>query len=373
MNLSYWERETYFKNIDIAIIGSGIVGLNAALNLKIKDPGLKIIILERTFLPSGASTKNAGFACFGSPSELLADLKKIPEQELFGLVEKRFKGLERLRKNLSDKSIDYQNNGGYELFDKEPVYSECIEQLPFLNRQLAAITGEKNIFTSCPGKIADFGFKGIKGMILNKAEGQIDTGKMMQVLIDKVQQLGVIILNGITIKGISDHQVEIEDGWTIEAKKIIVATNGFARKLLSELDVSPARAQVLVTSPIPGLAIKGTFHYDQGFYYFRNINNRVLFGGGRNLDIAGENTDNFGLTDRIQQRLEELLKTIILPGYNYTIEQRWSGIMGLGERKVPIVKKLGNNLYCAVRMGGMGIAIGSLTGEEVADLVLADL
>ncbi len=75
MDLSYWERDTFFSNVDIIIIGSGIVGLSAALCLKKRAPKLNIIILERGILPMGASSKNAGFACFGSPGELLEDLK----------------------------------------------------------------------------------------------------------------------------------------------------------------------------------------------------------------------------------------------------------------------------------------------------------
>jgi glycine/D-amino acid oxidase-like deaminating enzyme len=49
--------------------------------------------------------------------------------------------------------------------------------------------------------------------------------------------------------------------------------------------LKPARAQVLITKPIDSLKIKGTFHMDRGYYYFRNIDNRVLIGGGRNLDL----------------------------------------------------------------------------------------
>ena len=71
---SYWEEESFLKNIDYTVIGSGIVGLTCALELRRLNPNSKIIILERGFLPTGASTKNAGFTCFGSPSELLDDL-----------------------------------------------------------------------------------------------------------------------------------------------------------------------------------------------------------------------------------------------------------------------------------------------------------
>ena len=44
--------------------------------------------------------------------------------------------------------------------------------------------------------------------------------------------------------------------------------------------------------------------------------------------------------------------------------------MGVGNSKQAMVKKLRADLYCAVRLGGMGVAIGCLLGEEVAELML---
>ncbi|WP_309608088.1 FAD-dependent oxidoreductase, partial [Flavobacterium sp.] len=102
---------------------------------------------------------------------------------------------------------------------------------------------------------------------------------------------------------------------------------------------------------------------------FRNINDRILIGGGRNLDFETENTSEFGQTLLIQNNLEQMLKEIILPNTEFKIAHRWSGIMGLGTHKKPIVKQISNHVYCGVRLGGMGVAIGSLIGQELADLV----
>jgi glycine/D-amino acid oxidase-like deaminating enzyme len=108
---------------------------------------------------------------------------------------------------------------------------------------------------------------------------------------------------------------------------------------------------------------------DRGYYYFRNIGNRILLGGGRNLDFEGETTTEFGETEMIQKKLELLLKEVILPQQDVEIAHRWSGIMGIGNSKKPIVSQLSEHIYCGVRMGGMGVAIGSLVGQELADLV----
>ena len=137
---------------------------------------------------------------------------------------------------------------------------------------------------------------------------------------------------------------------------------------MPQASVIPARGQVLLTSPIESLPWKGSFHYDEGFYYFRNIDGRVLFGGGRNLDLKGETTTEIAVTGKIQKQLEHLLKTVILPGQKFEIEQRWAGIMGVGSEKKPVIKHYSPNVICAVRMGGMGIAIGTLVGKEAAAL-----
>lgn len=376
MQLSFWEKDTYFSNIDVLIVGSGIVGLNAALHLKTAQPKLKVMVVERGLLPTGASSKNAGFACFGSPSELLDDLTHHTEEEVFGLVERRWKGLQRLRQNLGDSTIDYHRWGGYELFEEQQaeLYTACLEQLPYLNRQLQRIVGDPEVFQSADQKIQDFGFKGVQHLLLSTAEGQIDTGKMIVALTQKVQALGVLVLNGLEVLELQEESKGIAastaQGITINAKAALVATNGFARKLLPSLQVQPARAQVLITRPIPDLKIKGTFHYDQGYYYFRNIGNRVLFGGGRNLDFKAEETTELGLTELVQNKLEELLQNVILPNTPFEVEHRWSGIMGVGGEKTTIVRQVSAHVSCAVRMGGMGVAIGSLVGEEGAALVL---
>lgn len=377
VQLSFWERDRYFSNLDVVIAGSGIVGLNAALCLKEKNPKLNILIAERGALPSGASTKNAGFACFGSVSELMDDLGKMPEHEVFALVEKRFKGLQRLRSRVGDAVMQFEENGGYEVFEDEKSYETCFAQVEHFNSALKNIVGNKEVYKNADAQISRFGFGNVKHMILNCCEGQIDTGRMLEALIEKVKSAGVKILNGLHITGFQTESnglvLQTKNGYSISTKRLLICTNGFAKQLLPAEDVQPARAQVLITHPIENLKFKGTFHYDKGYYYFRNVGNRVLFGGGRNLDFKAENTTEHALTPLVQGKLDELLREMILPGTKFSVDQRWSGTMGVGEKKYPIVKKIQEHVYCAVRMGGMGVALGSLTGEEAALLVESSL
>jgi|TARA_E500000318_G_C3547984_1_gene207576 glycine/D-amino acid oxidase-like deaminating enzyme len=370
MELSYWEHKSWFSNVDFSVIGSGIVGINCAINLKKKYPKSNILILEKGSLPQGASTKNAGFACFGSVSEILSDLEHHTEEEVVQLVQKRWNGIQRLRNLLGDEAIGFQLHGSHELFplEKPQFYENCLESIPYLNGLMEPIFGQNPFVTN--NNL--FGFGNIQEKyITHRLEGQLDTGKMMRSLIQKCLSLGIPILNGVMVNDV----VESNNGTTIvtgdfefSSKKVFVATNGFASKLLKSETVKPARAQVLVTEPIKNLKIKGTFHFDEGYYYFRNIDNRILFGGGRNLDFKTEETVEFGETQIIQNKLEALLHEMILPNHPVKVERRWSGIMGVGKQKSPIVKQVSDSIFCGVRLGGMGVALGSLVGKELADL-----
>lgn len=373
-NLSYWEK-TNFYTTDIVIVGSGIVGLNAAITIKKKQPKLNVTILERGFLPSGASTKNAGFACFGSISELIEQEKVGGTKLLQELVRKRWEGLQKLRSLVGDDKLDLQINGGFELFKAEEfaLKDECVSKISHFNAIVEDITSISDVFSATSSKLKTFGFNDIDCLIENKLEAQLDAGKMIKALVQIAASLGVVILNNCVVNDFKEEENFISvftSQGKFKVKKLLFCTNAFANQLFSQLSLKPGRGQVLITKPIDNLKLKGTFHYDKGYYYFRNVGNRVLLGGGRNLDFFTEETHQFGETPLVQNTLLRLLKEVILPDTPFEIEQKWSGIMAFGNELSPIVEEVAPHVFCAVRCNGMGIAIGSQTGQEAGELVL---
>jgi gamma-glutamylputrescine oxidase len=370
INLSYWEMNAFFKQFNLIVVGSGIVGLSTAISFREKNKKASILVLEKGLWPSGASIKNAGFACFGSAGEILDDLGSIPKEVVWKTLDMRWNGLQLLRKRIGDKHMDYKGYGGFELFREKKEFEKCREKLGFLNRQIYELIGVKDCYTDHSKK--QNLFKNTNGMVKNHYEGQLNTALMMSRLLQIALENNIQILNNIDVKHISESpgKVEIESQTGVfKADKVVVCTNGFAKQLLNIKDVEPARAQVLITKPIKGLKIKGAFHFDKGFYYFRNIHNRILFGGGRNLDIKKETTFETDLNPKIQNSLNKYLKELILPNADFEIDQRWTGIMGVGKEKLPVIKKTGKNVLAAVRMGGMGIAIGSMVGKQAAEKI----
>jgi glycine/D-amino acid oxidase-like deaminating enzyme len=99
---------------------------------------------------------------------------------------------------------------------------------------------------------------------------------------------------------------------------------------------------------------------------------RVLIGGGRNLDFAGEETMEMGVTDQFRLYLKSYLETVVLPGREIEFEYEWSGVMGMNENRNPIIGWHSDRVCLAVRMGGMGVALSSWVADEVIRVVRGD-
>jgi gamma-glutamylputrescine oxidase len=367
---SYWERESFF-NYGHIVIGSGITGLSAAIELRALYPADRILVLERGMIPSGASTRNAGFACMGSVTELLADLQTMEECEVVSLFSERKKGLEILRNRLGDKPIGYAANGSYELIDASA--KEALNKIDYLNELLLPVNNRPS-FRLANEKIRSFGFNEqyTEALIENTCEGELHTGKMMRSLTDYTLENGIEIKTGAEVLRYEEERnsvmLELADRIQLRCKTLNICTNAFTKQLLPDVDVTPGRGQVLITEPIEGLKLKGIFHTDEGYYYFREIDSRVMIGGGRNLDFSGETTTEMTITEAIQNSLEEKLREIILPGVQFEVAQRWAGIMAFGATKQPIIKAFSDKIFGAFRMGGMGVALGSRVAQQLADL-----
>jgi len=366
MELSYWEKSEIRDETQLVVVGAGIVGLSTALALKRMNHNNVVIILEKGALPTGASTKNAGFACFGSVTEILSDLKYNPWDEVVKIVRKRYNGLEKLKSLIPLDVMDYNSFGGYEVFlDNRGIPS--IQQIELINQLVYEAIGIDQVYS-----LKDYTFGGgfANKCIYNYLEGQLNPAKMIKELSRQAMISGVQIYYNANVKSIEEKHVVVDQWGSIPYRKLALCTNGFARDLLPDIEVTPARNQVMVTKPIPNLQLKGTFHLDEGYVYFRNIGNRLLLGGGRNQDFREEETSKFGITDKITHYLKSILFDFIIPNQTVEIDSWWSGIMGVGKSKNPIIQKIGSKQYVGVKLGGMGVAIGVQTGEDLAQLIL---
>ena len=373
--ISYWEK-TQLLHYDLVVLGGGITGIFCALHFRKNNPTASIAILERGLFSSGASTKNAGFACFGSLSELIEDESELGEEKLLSIIKMRLDGLSMLRETVGDHKMDLKWDGGYELFfDKNP---KKLNQIGHLNSILKPFF-PKDVFTINNKKIKKFGFNTdmVNHLVQNSFEGQLNTGKLMRVLRTKLNKEDITFFSNTELTDFESksnkNQLLISlknQKFNLTCNKLAICNNAFANQILPNFNIVPGRGLIILTKPFSKLNIKGSFHYDRGFYYFRNIENRILFGGGRNLDFKKEETIEFGINKKIKNKLITDLDKFIIPKHKIDIDMEWSGIMAFGKSKIPIIKKESNSVAVGIKSSGMGVAIGSYVGKSVADILL---
>ncbi|TYP94061.1 Glycine/D-amino acid oxidase (deaminating) [Fodinibius salinus] len=357
--VSFWEQDSFLKPYDLIVVGAGIVGLSSALFYKQSHPDTRVAVLERGFLPQGASTRNAGFACVGSVGEHLADMDKESEANIKKRIRRRYEGLKLLKSTLGEKEIGYEHCGGYEFFRSEEDFNNVAPHIDQFNRWMFELVDEEEVYEA--RKLQDY------PVIYNRLEGALHPGKMMQTLAQKASRAGVEIKWNTTVDSIAkDGTVHLEGDYSCEANQVLVAANGFVPKLLPEIDIRPARGLLFVTDNIPNLKWKGIFHHDRGYVYFRNIDDRLLIGGARNLDKSAEQTDKFGENTTIKNYLTNFASNVLKLPDDWQIDRQWSGIMGFTSTKTPVITQLDTHRFVAAGLSGMGIAIGMDVGRKAA-------
>ena len=359
--LSIWEQAGWVQDPDAVVIGTGIVGMNAALELRSRHPDWHIVMADRSTF-GGASTRNAGFACFGSPSELAEDWTSLGADALQELVEMRWSGLQSLRAMWGDKALSYSPCGAVEVFTDMEEFGRISAMLPEMNDMLAPILGCSPFQELSATEVTNRGIKNACGAISSPLEGALDTAAMVRAMRRRLTQERIEVIYGLQVDGLEPAQ----HGWhvhttagTVDSPRVFVCTNAWASSLL-DVDVMPASNVVVVSQAMPLLKLNSTLHHDRGYVYARQVHGRLLIGGGRHWDCSDD-------TERTE-KLIHWAKAHIKGAEDIQIEHHWVGQLGIGAQRMPLVRELKQGLFVGVRLGGMGVAIGTHVGKMLARL-----
>jgi glycine/D-amino acid oxidase-like deaminating enzyme len=283
---------------------------------------------------------------------------------------RRYRGLSELKSLLGSNEIEFNGCGGIEIFKSKSdldFYSEKLTKWNnlFLSEFKADVYSIK--------KANNFrGLKNIAGAIMNEFEGSLNTGKMIAQMRLKALSLGVEIYNGVNVLGFSHSASGVEinsSAGTWRAEQVIFCVNAFANNFGFQFDIQPKRNQVIVSKEMNHY-LEATYHAERGYIYFRPIGKRILIGGMRHLFPQTENTINFGNTDEVITALSDYASEVVVSDDNFEIDMQWSGIIAMGTIKKPIVERINSRIGIAVRMGGMGVAIGTSVGREISTLMM---
>ena len=338
MTHSYWQDVsipftksdfTQKKNFDVVIVGAGIAGLSTAYWLEKLNPNLKIVILDRASLGSGASGRNAGFVTCGSAEHF----SKLEKQ--FGLAQAtaiwKFSDTNRelLKSEIiqgDSNLVDFSQTGSCTVAASEADWQRYHG---LTDTMLAAdldveLIDEKYLSEK-------YGVRNFLGAIQYKNDGEIHPIKLLAHLKTKLRQTKFSFDSGVTdLKRETDSWVIKTSKDKLSCSKVIFCLNGYSDIVLPELKnvVNPQRGQVIVTEPLKKF-VQGPCYLTKHLCYFRQLpSGELLIGGFRNHDIEAENTNQDEVTPKIQAALKEFAHSYFQNTSGVKINYQWSGVMG---------------------------------------------
>jgi gamma-glutamylputrescine oxidase len=334
---------------DVAVVGAGVTGCACALALA--EGGLRVRVHEERRVASGASGRNGGFALRGAAMpypwarrelghETAAELWRLSERYLDRMEElagDAFRRVGSLR--LADTEELDDVRAEYDALREDGFDAEWVEELkPPLD----------GLFL---------------GAIRHPGDGALQPARWVRRLAARAVQVGAEIVEESRVGSLTE----------LDADQVVIATDGYTRDLLEPLDrvIRPVRGQVLVTESLARRLYDCPHYARQGFDYWQQTpEGNLVLGGRRDASLEEEYTGEEGLTDAVQQELEGFAAQLI--GEPPRIVQRWSGIFGATEDRLPLAGPIPGrgDLWVAAGYSGHGNVLGLACGELVAEAIL---
>jgi gamma-glutamylputrescine oxidase len=336
--------------VDVAVVGGGVTGLSCAWTLA--ESGRRVRVHEARTIASGASGRNGGFALRGGAMLYQRAKAALGAERAAALWRLTERTLDRMESLAGDA---LRRVGSLRLAADEQERDDLRAEFDALSDDGFAVE-----WVDEPGgRLADL----YLGGLAHPRDGALEAGRWIRRLAAHAAAAGVEIREHDRIEALAD----------VGADAVVVASDGYPSGLLGALDdaVTPTRGQVVATEPLAERLYERPHYARQGFDYWQQLpNGRLVIGGRRDTDLAGETTAEEATTPEIQAALETLIRDLV--GRLPAITHRWSGIFGTTRDDLPLVGPVPGRDRVWVSRGysGHGNVLGLACGELVAKAIL---
>jgi gamma-glutamylputrescine oxidase len=338
---------------EVAVVGGGVTGCSCALTLA--AAGRRVRLYEARQIAGGASGRNGGFGLRGGAMSYdVARVQLGPERA-------------RAYWQLSERYVDRL----------EELAGDAFRRVGSL--RLAADEAERAELRAEYDALVEDGFKAewldrldghlgelFHGAVRHPTDGALTPARWNRRLAARAAEQGAELREHAWVESL---EVLAED-------RIVIATDGYTSGLAQVLDaaIRPLRNQVIVTEPLPERWYDRPHYARYGYDYWQQLQDgRLLVGGRRDADPAGEETAEEVVTEPVQQALESLVRELV--GGLPRITHRWPGIFGVTADRMPLAGPLPGQerVWVAAGYSGHGNVLGLACGDLVARAVLGDV
>jgi gamma-glutamylputrescine oxidase len=356
------------RSVDVAIVGGGFTGLQAAYTLAKR--GVSVALLEAYRLGDGASGRNGGQFGTGQrawPEEIEAKIGFERSKALFDIAEA---AKHYLLDFAAEHGIDMEYMPGQMNVAHKPGHEKDY-------RANAEIAAERYGYTHLTymdrAETAErLGSSHYHCGVRDTGTGHIHPLKLLIGLARAAQTAGAELYEMTKVNGLrqADGKTMLETArGTVSADRVLLATNAHVDKLepVTAAHVMPIGSFIAATEPLddyPRVLSGGEAVADSRFvvrYFRKTQDNRLLFGGREVYSSKNpEDTANF-IREQIVETYPEL-KAV-------RITHAWGGYVGITMSRHPFVREVMPGVTSIGGYSGHGVMLSNYCGKLYADRV----
>lgn len=354
---------------DIAVIGGGLAGLSAALQMS--RAGKKVVVLEAESIGFGASGRNGGFVSPGFATGGDAIAARAGRDVAKTLHKMSIEGVEFVRQNITALKIEearlspgimsvrrYDDGDSLKHYADE-LYRDYGYKLDFhTTAETRNILNSRRYFQS----------------VTDPNAFHIHPLNYLRALGREIERLGGRIFEHSRVVQLLDHGdgklVKTAEG-QIKAGAVLITTGGYTDGLVGQIKRAylPIATYVMVSEEAPELiasAIRTTSAIGDnrraGDYY------RVI-DGGRRLLWGGRITTRAADTPGVVRELRNEMVGTYPQLASLKTELAWSGLMSYARHLMPQIGQLDRATWYCTAFGGHGLNTTAIGGKVVAEAI----
>jgi glycine/D-amino acid oxidase-like deaminating enzyme len=341
---------------DVAIVGGGFTGLWTALELKRRQPGAQVVLLEAERCGDGASGRNGGFL-HGYWASLPRLVSALGRDDAVA-VARSATGVYDAVRALGDDV--WLNQTGMLAVATGPAHDAELERAV----EIAASVGASEEAVLVERDALPVRSPAFRGAVRYRDCATVQPARLVRALRRAVLAAGVVIHERTPVLSIDPAGVLCAGG-SVRAQEIVVATNSAAARWPAARNVAVFRSAIVLTEPVPDLHERvgwerGEAISDERTYlnYFRPTNDlRVLMGSAS------------GDLPRAEAALRQLFPALT----DVAIAARWEGAIDVSSDRLPVFGTVpGTRIHYGLGYTGNGVGPSWLGGRILASLALGD-
>ncbi|WP_347341654.1 NAD(P)/FAD-dependent oxidoreductase [Bradyrhizobium uaiense] len=364
------------KRADVVVIGAGFTGLSAALVLA--RAGRHVVLVDAGAPGFGASTRNGGQVGSGNqkfPVKSLIQMKG--ERKAVELLREGVEMLDGLDALIRRERIEcsFARCGRFRGAMRPKHYERMAREMEDLRRYV----GVESCMITRSEQRSEIGSNLFHGGSLLPNDASLHPGKYHAGLLERVIQAGVAVHGDAPVHGITSERTEHTlhfDGFTIQARDVLVATNGYTKNVGAYFKkrIVPIRSAQITTETIPAQLFDQLMprrrvygNSNRVFFYFRPApdDNRLIWGGRANHFTGDTALAAYSHLARDVLRTFPELRDV-------RVSYAWSGLIGYTFDEFPHLGRTPDGIHYAMGYCGTGVSRSTHFGRKIALRMLGD-